>query len=159
MKPEEKIGSILREKGFKIATAESCTGGLIASRITDISGASEYFEAGFVTYSNRAKTCFLAVPDDVIKEKGAVSHDVAELMAEGARSMAEADIGLSVTGIAGPAGGTIEKPVGTVYMCVSCAGKTFVRHFLFNGNRKGIKKQTSDAALVLVLDYLEGRLI
>jgi nicotinamide-nucleotide amidase len=159
MKPEEKTGLILREKGLKIATAESCTGGLIASRITDISGSSDYFEAGFVTYSNRAKTLFLAVPESTIKERGAVSHDVAEFMAEGARRMAETDIGLSVTGIAGPTGGTPEKPVGTVYICVSCKGQTFVRHFLFDGNREEIKKQTSDAALMLVLDYLEGRLI
>ncbi|MCX5812248.1 MAG: CinA family protein [Proteobacteria bacterium] len=159
MKLEEKIGSILRESSLKIATAESCTGGLIANRITNISGASEYFEAGFITYSNQAKTVFLAVPEEVITKKGAVSHDVAGLMAEGVRRAAGVDIGLSVTGIAGPAGGTLEKPVGTVYICISCTVGTFVRRFLFDGDREEIKKQTSDAALILVLDYLEGRLI
>jgi PncC family amidohydrolase len=158
MKLEEKIGSILKERVLKISTAESCTGGLIANRITNVSGASEYFEAGFITYSNQAKTSFLAVPEEVITQKGAVSHDVARLMAEGTRSITGADIGLSVTGIAGPTGGSIEKPVGTVYICVSCGGQTFVRRFLFNGDRADVKKQTSDAALMFVLDYLEGRL-
>jgi nicotinamide-nucleotide amidase len=159
MKLEEKVGLILREKGLKIATAESCTGGLIPNRITNTSGASEYFEAGLITYSNRAKTNFLAVPESVIEKKGAVSHEVAELMAKGVREATKADIGLSVTGIAGPTGGTVEKPVGTVYMCISCADQTSVRRFLFDGNRGAIKKQTSDAALTLVNDYLEGRLI
>jgi PncC family amidohydrolase len=159
MKLEEKAGLILREKGLKIATAESCTGGLIANRITNISGASEYFEAGLITYSNRAKTHFLGVPEVVLLEKGAVSHDVALLMAEGVKQAAGVNIGLSVTGIAGPTGGTIEKPVGTVYICISCTDGTFVRRFLFDGNREAIKKQTSDAALMLILDCLEGRLI
>jgi len=159
MKLEEKTGSILREKGLKIATAESCTGGLIANRITDISGASEYFEAGFITYSNRAKTNFLAVPEEVIIKNGAVSHDVALMMAEGVRQATGVNVGLSVTGIAGPTGGTIEKPVGTVYIGISFQTGTFVRRFLFDGNREEIKRQTADAALMLVLDYLEGRLI
>jgi nicotinamide-nucleotide amidase len=159
MEPEEKAGLILREKGLKIATAESCTGGLIANRITNISGASEYFEAGFITYSNRAKTVFLHVPEEVITKNGAVSHDVAQLMAEGVKQAAGVDIGLAVTGIAGPTGGTFEKPVGTVYIGMSSKTGTFVRRFLFDGNREEIKRQTSDAALTLVLDYLEGRLL
>jgi PncC family amidohydrolase len=158
MKLEEKIGLILKKNNQKIATAESCTGGLIANRITNISGASEYFEAGFITYSNRAKTSFLTVPEEVILKNGAVSHDVALLMAEGVKRATDTDIGLSVTGIAGPTGGTLEKPVGTVYIGISSKTGTFVRLFVFNGNREDIKKQTSDAALMLVLDYLEGRL-
>jgi PncC family amidohydrolase len=158
MKLEEKIGKLLRQKGLMIATAESCTGGLIANRITNVSGASDYFEAGLVTYSNRAKTAFLAVPEEVIKNRGAVSADVARLMAEGAKRVTDADIGLSVTGIAGPTGGTVEKPVGTVYMGISCSLGTFVRHFLFIGTREEIKSRTSEAALAFVLDYLEGRL-
>jgi len=158
MKLEEKIGSILKASNLKIATAESCTGGLIANRITNISGASEYFEAGFITYSNRAKTSFLAVPENVITKEGAVSHKVAGLMAEGVKKATDVDIGLSVTGIAGPVGGTPEKPVGTVYIGISCHAGTFVRFFLFNGAREEIKKQTSDAALMLVLDCIEGRL-
>ncbi|MCX5804768.1 MAG: CinA family protein [Proteobacteria bacterium] len=159
MKLEEKIGLILKKSNFKVATAESCTGGLVANRITNISGASEYFEAGFITYSNRAKTLFLAVPEEAIMKNGAVSHDVALLMAEGVRRATETDIGLSVTGIAGPTGGTLEKPVGTVYIGISSKTGNFVRHFRFNGDREEIKKQTSDAALMFVLDFLEGRLI
>jgi PncC family amidohydrolase len=157
VKLEEKIGKLLKEKSLMIATAESCTGGLIANRITNVSGASDYFEAGFVTYSNRAKTTFLAVPEGVITKKGAVSSDVARLMAEGVKRVTSAGIGLSVTGIAGPTGGTLEKPVGTVYIGISCSLGTFARHFLFAGTRGEIKRQTSDAALAFVLDFLEGR--
>jgi PncC family amidohydrolase len=157
MELEEKIGKLLRQRGLTIATAESCTGGMIANRITNVSGASDYFEAGLVTYSNRAKTAFLSVPEEVIKNRGAVSAEVARLMAEGARRVTDADIGLSVTGIAGPTGGTVEKPVGTVYMGISCSLGTFVHHFLFIGTREEIKSQTSEAALACVLDYLEGR--
>ncbi len=158
MEIEKKLGKLLREKSLTMATAESCTGGLIAHRITNVSGSSDYFEAGFVTYSNRAKTLFLAVPKDVIEKRGAVSNEVARSMAEGARNATGADIGLAVTGIAGPTGGTIEKPVGTVYIGVSCSAGTFVRHFLFTGTRRRIKNQTSEAALSLVLNCLEGRI-
>jgi nicotinamide-nucleotide amidase len=155
---EEKIGLLLKQKGLKIAIAESCTGGLIANRITNISGASDWFEAGFITYSNRSKILFLGVPEEIIAKKGAVSPDTARLMAEGAKRATGVDIGLSVTGIAGPTGGTIEKPVGTVYIGILCSVGAFVRYFLFKGDRQEIKKQTSDAALTFVLDYLEGRL-
>ncbi len=154
---EEKAGSLLKQRGLKLAVAESCTGGLIGSRITDIAGASDYFEAGFITYSNRAKMLFLSVPEQVIVSKGAVSSETAMLMAEGARKTTGVDVGLSVTGIAGPAGGTLEKPVGTVYVAISCEAGTFARRFLFQGGRQEIKRQTSDAALTFLLDYLEGR--
>jgi PncC family amidohydrolase len=157
MELEKEIGKLLREKSLTIATAESCTGGLIANRITNVSGASDYFEAGFVTYSNRAKTTFLAVPEDVVKKKGAVSPEVARLMAAGVKKVTGANLGLAVTGIAGPTGGTEEKPVGTVYIGISCGFGTFVRHFLFSGTRRKIKSLTSEAALTFVLDYLEGR--
>jgi PncC family amidohydrolase len=157
MELEKKIGKLLREKDLTITTAESCTGGLIANRITNVSGASDYFEAGFITYSNRAKTIFLSVPENVIKKRGAVSPEVARLMAEGARKATGGGIGLAVTGIAGPSGGTEEKPVGTVYIGLSCGFGTFVRHFLFKGTRGKIKNQSSEAALTFVLDCLEGR--
>ena len=157
MELEKKIGKLLREKGVTIATAESCTGGLIANRITNMSGASDYFEAGFITYSNRAKTVFLAVPEKVITERGAVSPEVARLMADGVEKVTGAGMGLAVTGIAGPTGGTEEKPVGTVYIGISCGSGTFVRHFLFSGTRRQIKSRTSEAALTFVLDCLEGR--
>lgn len=157
MEIEEKIGRILKKKGLTIAVAESCTGGLIASRITNIGGASEYFEAGFITYSNRAKTSFLSVPEEVINRYGAVSYEVARLMAEGVRNIAGVDIGVSVTGIAGPAGGTLEKPVGTVFAGLATREGTSVRNFLFTGNRLEIKQQTSEAALTFVADYLEEK--
>ncbi len=113
---ETRIGRILRERRMKIAVAESCTGGHISNRITNIQGASDYFDMGFVTYSNDSKELYLFVPEEVLAEKGAVSSEVAKAMAEGLREATHADIALSVTGIAGPGGGTPGKPVGTVFV-------------------------------------------
>ncbi|MCX8111201.1 MAG: CinA family protein [Syntrophorhabdaceae bacterium] len=158
MKKEEILGKVLKERSLKIAVAESCTGGLIASRITDIDGASNYFDAGFVTYSNESKTRFLGVPEDIIREKGAVSSEVAVLMAEGVRQKTDVDIGVSATGIAGPTGGTDQKPVGTVYIALSSEKGTFVKGLSLKGTRLEIKKQTSDEVLRLLEDYLEDRL-
>jgi nicotinamide-nucleotide amidase len=157
MSPEEKLNRLLTQKRLKIAVAESCTGGLIATRITDISGSSNYFEAGLVTYSNGAKELFLSVPHDVIASRGAVSAAVALKMAEGVRDATGADIGLSVTGIAGPEGGSDEKPVGTVYIGLAVKGRSFVERYGFDGDRPSIRRQTADAALNLVVDYIEGR--
>jgi nicotinamide-nucleotide amidase len=155
---EARIGRILRERRMKIAVAESCTGGHIANRITNIQGASDYFDLGFVTYSNDSKELYLFVPEEVIAEKGAVSSEVAKTMAEGLREATDADIALSVTGVAGPGGGSPEKPVGTVFVGLASKDGTFVNKFLFSGDRISIKEQTSEEALKLVLDYLEGRL-
>jgi nicotinamide-nucleotide amidase len=155
---EARIGRILRERRMRIAVAESCTGGHISNRITNIQGASDYFDMGFVTYSNDSKELYLFVPEEVIAEKGAVSSEVAKAMAEGLREATRADIALSVTGIAGPGGGTPEKPVGTVFVGLASKDGTFVNRFLFSGDRISIKEQTSEASLKLVLDYLEGRL-
>jgi nicotinamide-nucleotide amidase len=139
-----------------IALAESCTGGLISSRITDVAGSSVYFVAGLVTYSNGAKESFLHVPAEILAAKGSVSAEVAQKMAEGVRVAARVDVGLSVTGIAGPSGGSAEKPVGTVYMALAAEGKTTVRRHSFSGDRLAIRKQTVDEALQLLLQYLEG---
>ena len=155
---EEKLGLVLKEKGMRIAVAESCTGGLIGSRITDIPGSSDYFEAGLVTYSNSAKERFLSVPHEVIATKGAVSPEVAEAMARGARAATGADIGVAVTGIAGPGGGSPEKPVGLVYIGLAFAEKTISRRHFFQGDRTAIRRQTSEEALKLALEALEGRL-
>ncbi len=155
---EEKIGSMLMQRQKKIAVAESCTGGLVAHRITNVQGASVYFEAGLVTYSNKAKEDFLSVPGAVIRAKGAVSDEVARSMAEGVRKAAGVDIGLAITGIAGPGGGTDEKPVGTVYIALAVPDGTFVRKFSFQGDRAEVKLQTSEEALLFILDHLEGRL-
>jgi nicotinamide-nucleotide amidase len=155
---EKKIGKILQERLLTLGLAESCTGGLLASRITDVPGSSAYFMAGLVTYSNKAKTRFLSVPDKIIAQQGAVSNVVAERMAKGVRAAAGVNIGLSITGIAGPAGGSPEKPVGTVFVALATKKEIFVRKFLFSGNRPEIRKQASEEALTMLLDYLEGKL-
>jgi len=165
VKPEERLGILLSERRLRLAVAESCTGGLIASRITDVAGSSDYFEAGLVVYSNQAKQKFLSVPAASIEAHGAVSREVAESMAQGVRAATGAHIGLSVTGIAGPSGGTPEKPVGTVFIGLAAqtgagaVGKaaTVVRKFQLSGGRLEIKSQTSTEALQLVIDFLEGR--
>lgn len=157
MSPEERLSRALTGKGMTIALAESCTGGLISSRITDVAGSSDYFAAAFVTYSNRAKETFLSVPGALLASKGAVSAEVAERMAEGVRQATGVDLGLSVTGIAGPGGGTEEKPVGTVYMAVAVEGKTVVRKHHFLGDRLAVKKQTADKALKLLLECVERK--
>lgn len=144
---ESVLGAALRQRNETLAVAESCTGGLIASRITDVPGSSEYFERGFVTYSNEAKTELLGVDPELISQFGAVSREVAAAMAEGARSRAGTDWGLGVTGIAGPGGGTPEKPVGLVHIAVSAKGNTKAKQFRFNGSRTEIKFLVSQAAL------------
>ena len=148
---EEVTGRVLIEKGATVAVAESCTGGLISHRLTNISGSSGYLERSFVVYSNKAKDEILEVPADVLKDHGAVSEPVAKLMAEGVRKVSGTTFGLAVTGIAGPAGGTAEKPVGTVYIAVASEEKTEVKkHGFFFNNRERIKLITSQMAL----DYL-----
>jgi PncC family amidohydrolase len=155
---EERLGAMLRERGLSLALAESCTGGLIASRVTDVPGSSSYFLSGIVTYSNEAKEKFLGVSTESITTHGAVSKEVAEQMAQGIRRATGADIGISVTGIAGPTGGSPEKPVGLVYIGVASAQGAFVRRCQFTGNRLEIKTQTVDVALQLAIDLLEGDL-
>lgn len=157
MKVEERLGAILAGRGMRIALAESCTGGLISGRITDVAGASDYFEAGVVTYSNRAKEKFLDLPHDLLVAKGSVSAEVAEKMAEGVRLVTGVDIGLAVTGIAGPTGGSAQKPVGTVYIGLAVEGKTIVRLHRFAGDRGAVRSRTAEEALRLALDFLEGR--
>ncbi len=142
----------LLEKGLKIATAESCTGGMIAAKITSVSGASGSFDAGVVTYSNEQKHKLLGVSKKTLKKYGAVSKETALEMCRGVRKLAKADIGVSVTGIAGPTGGTAEKPVGTVWIGI-CSKKTCKAEcFLFDGNRDEVRAQTALKALELAND-------
>lgn len=155
MKAEEHILRLMIEKSLKLSVAESCTGGLIASRITDIAGSSEYFDAGVVSYSNAAKTRFLGVPAGLLMRHGAVSRETAESMAKGVRRATGSHVGLSVTGIAGPGGGSDLKPVGTVFIGISWEDGALVKAFLFKGDRKEIRRQASDAALQMVIDHLE----
>jgi len=136
-----------------VAIAESCTGGLLSSRITDISGSSRYFMMGVVAYSNRAKEKLLGVSAGSIKIYGAVSKEVALEMAKGVRRLAKTDIGLGVTGIAGPTGGTKSKPVGLVYIALVTNKKKIVKEFRFKGSRQNIKLQASQAALEILKAY------
>jgi nicotinamide-nucleotide amidase len=144
---EAVVGQALRDRGLTIATAESCTGGLLSSRLTDIPGSSAYMQQGVVCYSNESKTSWLGIPAALIEEYGAVSEPVAKAMAAGIRAKTSADVGVGITGIAGPGGGTPEKPVGTVAIAVSAAGDERVRTFQFFGGRELVKFQSSQAAL------------
>jgi nicotinamide-nucleotide amidase len=147
---EEVVGDLLVERGLRIAAAESCTGGLITSRLTDVPGSSRYVDQSVVTYSNEAKIALLGVAPDLIATHGAVSEPVALAMADGMRSRAAVDVALGVTGIAGPGGGTPEKPVGTVAIAAVTAAATRSRVFRFIGGRDMVKFQASQAALDMV---------
>ena len=147
---EAVVGDLLVERGLRIGVAESCTGGLLASRLTDIPGSSRYFDQGVVVYANEAKTELLGVSPDVLRAHGAVSEPTAVAMAEGIKTRARAGVGVGVTGIAGPSGGTPEKPVGTVVVAVVTASERRVRTFRFFGEREQVKFQASQSALDLV---------
>jgi len=147
---EEVVGRILHEKKLTIAVAESCTGGLIMDRLTDVPGSSAYFLQGAVLYSNESKISRLKVSQDVLSQYGAVSRQVAEALAEGIRKQSNADIGVSTTGIAGPSGGTAEKPVGLVWIGFSDERGTFAMKFNLGNHRRRFKERASQAALELV---------
>lgn len=145
------VGSLLAARGWRVALAESCTGGLIAKRLTDVAGSSAFVESGVVAYSNEAKTRLLGVPVPLLERHGAVSEPVAAAMAEGARAGAHVEIGVGVTGIAGPAGGTEAKPVGTVAIAVAGPGERLrVRTFLFPGNREHVRGIAAQTAIDMV---------
>ena len=153
---EEVAASLLIKKGLTISVAESCTGGLVSHRLTNISGSSNYYKCGIISYSNQAKSVFLKVNNQLIKEKGAVSPEVAREMAVGIRASAHTDLGLGITGIAGPAGATPTKPVGLVYIALSSEAKQINQKFIFSGNREQIKWKASQAALDILRKYLLG---
>jgi nicotinamide-nucleotide amidase len=150
-----KISLILKKQNLKIATAESCTGGLIAHTLTNISGASDYFDRGVVSYSNKSKTELLGVPEKLIDKYGAVSNPAAKAMADGIRVKSEVDIGISTTGIAGPTGGTKEKPVGLVFIAISRKDNVLVKKYQFGGNRIQNKYDTCKAALDMLYETLK----
>jgi nicotinamide-nucleotide amidase len=151
---EKTIGKLLREKKLKISVAESCTGGLIANRLTNIPGSSDYFDRGVIAYSNKSKIEILGVPEELIEKYGAVSEEVAKAMALGIRKISCSDIGLSTTGIAGPTGGTPDKPVGLVYIGVSYENETIVEKHNFRNDRITNKERFSQSALNLVRKVL-----
>jgi len=152
---EAVVGRLLRDQKKTLATAESCTGGFLANRLTNVSGSSEYFLEGFITYGNRAKNLRLKVPLDLIQAHGAVSPEVAQAMALGVRLQTDADFGLAITGIAGPKGGTQEKPVGLVYAALALDGGVDVQKNLFLGKRDQIKFQSSQKALDMLRRVLQ----
>ena len=151
---EEAVVDLLKEKDLRLSLAESLTGGMIAQRIVNVSGASEVFGYGFVTYSNKAKHKCLGVKKSTLKEKGAVSARCAREMAKGACKASGADISISVTGLAGPGGGTKETPVGTVFMGCCYEGRTIAKEFHFTGNRMRIREQTTAHALAMLRDCI-----
>lgn len=151
---EESIVNLLKAADMTLTTVESCTGGLLSGRIINVSGASEVFKEGFVTYSNRAKRKLAGVKKSTLKEYTAVSEETAREMAEGGRKAAEADACISVTGIAGPEGGTEGKPVGLVYIGCCIQGKTVVRKYQFTGNRQKVREYAVVSALVLLRECL-----
>ncbi|MDQ4122331.1 MAG: competence/damage-inducible protein A [Acidobacteriota bacterium] len=147
---EEVVASLLKEQKKTVATAESCTGGLIAQRLTELAGSSEYFMEGFVTYSNEAKMHSINVPKEMVDQYGAVSSQVAEAMAIGARERAKTDFAISVTGVAGPGGGSEQKPVGLVYFGIADENGVEHRKFIFPGDRFLIRWRSSQASLDLL---------
>jgi len=153
----DTVISALRGKNLTVATAESCTGGMIAASLTDVAGSSKVFERGFVTYSNEAKTELLGVPAAMIAEHGAVSEPVARAMAQGALAHSYADVAVAITGIAGPGGGTAEKPVGLVYIGAARRGSaTTVERHVFGGDRADVRQATVQRALELLLSLSDG---
>jgi nicotinamide-nucleotide amidase len=153
---EEVVGDALSSRGLWLAAAESCTGGLVTSRLTDVAGSSRYVGTSIVAYANEAKTSLLGVPEALLAAHGAVSEPVARAMAEGVRSRAGADLGLGITGIAGPGGGTPEKPVGTVAIALASSDRTDARTFRFFGDRELVKFQASQAAMDMVRRHLRA---
>lgn len=150
----QQASQALREKQWRMATAESCTGGMIAAAITALAGSSEVFETGFITYSNEAKTRQLGVSPETLVAHGAVSEAVAIAMAEGAAAQAQVPLAVAVTGVAGPGGGSAEKPVGTVWISWCVQGKAHAQRFLFNGDRTQVRTATVEHALQGVLQAL-----
>lgn len=154
MNLEERVVNKLLEKGYTITTAESCTGGLLAGRILNVSGASGVYNEGHITYSNEAKERLLGVSHETLVQYGAVSEQTAREMAEGAAKAANADVGLSTTGIAGPSGGTPEKPVGLIYVGCYIDGETYVKECRFQGNREENRNAAVEAVLELLYELL-----
>ncbi len=151
----EKLVAMLAKRGKKLTTAESCTGGMIASEITSVPGASHVFEGGFITYSERLKEKMLGVSAGLISRVGVVSEDVARDMADGALRRSDADIAVAVTGFAGPTGGTKEAPVGTVWFAVAAKEGAFARSFRFDGNREAVREQAVEKAIELLTEGTE----
>lgn len=153
-KIESEIGILMRSRGWKLAVAESCTGGLVADRLTDIPGSSDYFVGGVVAYAYEAKAALLNVSWDTLRTYGAVSRETVIQMARGVRAALGADLSVSVSGVAGPGGGLPGKPVGAAWLGLSAADGDWARQFTWQGDRRANKEASAQAALQFLLDYL-----
>ncbi len=153
--PERIVGRLLMKRGLTLAVAESCTGGLVGDRITDVPGSSEYFVGGAIAYSSAAKTAVLGVKKQTLKRWGAVSEETVTEMAGGACRLFKSQVGIAVSGFAGPGGGSKAKPVGLVYVCVSVGRRLAVERHQFRGGRRSVKEQSAEAALRLCRRLLE----
>ena len=153
---EVQLGVLLRDRGLKLATAESCTGGLIASRITDVPGSSDYFVGGIVAYAYEAKVALLGVSWATLETYGAVSRETVLEMARGARKALQVDLAVSVSGIAGPAGGLPNKPVGTTWFGLAAQDGEWAYLHQFGGDRLKVKSSAAQAALEILTNYLQG---
>jgi len=143
----------LREKGLTVALAESCTGGLIGAALTSVPGSSQCFGCGIISYSNEAKIHLLGVPGEIIERFGAVSYQTANYMAKGVRKLAQADLGVAVTGIAGPSGDSALKPIGLVFIALAKEGSCFCQKHFFQGNREDIRIMTVSSALKMIREF------
>ena len=157
MRPEEELGNLLRKLEMSLTVAESCTGGLLAHRITNVPGSSTYFAGGVVVYSDKAKEELLGVRHETLMEHGAVSEETAREMARGARERLDTDLAVSITGIAGPTGGTAEKPVGLVFIALAAADGERCQRRVWQGDRLENKNQSVEAALGMLLSYARAR--
>jgi PncC family amidohydrolase len=151
---EKEIGDELRKRGLSVSTAESCTGGLVSHRITNVSGSSDYYKGGVIAYANEVKEKILHVAEKTLEEKGAVSAECALEMAKGVRKLLGSDVGIATTGIAGPTGGTPDKPVGLVYIALATKGYVYHEKHIFHGDREENKREAADAALEMLRRYI-----
>ena len=154
---EALIGKLFSQQKLRLAVAESCTGGLVCHRITNVAGSSNYFMGGVVSYSNEAKMNLLGVSPESLEQHGEVSQETVEQMARGVRTLFGVDVGMGISGIAGPGGATPGKPVGLTWIGISTAEGEKAWQFTWQGDRLAVKEQTAEKALQLLLDYLEGR--
>ena len=150
----QKLGEILCKKNAKLTTAESCTGGAISEAITSVSGSSQWFEFGFVTYANSAKRQLLGVSEETLEQYGAVSEQVVKQMAQGAIKQSEADYAIAVSGVAGPDGGTEEKPVGTVWVCWQTPSQIWTHKLVLSGDRQAVRTEAVKKSLQQLLQHL-----
>ena len=154
---EKQVAQILTRRQLTLAVAESCSGGLLSHRLTNIPGSSQFFLLGLVTYANSAKMKLLGVPPSLLGKQGTVSLSVAKKMAQGIRRILRTDLGVAVTGIAGPGGSTPAKPVGLTFIAISSSSRTVCSRFQFRGSRQTIKRLSAESAMTMILDFLKNQ--